>query len=179
MIRAAQVLILVVLPGACGSVAVVDRDRDGRAILVRSGQPTAQTLERLRAQHGIRTVVNLRGEHPGKAWWEEERRGVAAIGAEWVQWPTGGRERPPPETVAAFLDLIEDPGARPVLVHCESGIHRTGMLVAVYRMQYQQWSAERALAELRRQGFRLGGRDRSALEQYLREYRPDPSRRLR
>jgi len=176
VVRAA---IFVLLLGACGSVAVVDRDEAGRAILVRSGQPTQETLGRLHARHGIRTVVNLRGEHPGKGWWEEERRGVASIGARWVQLQTGGREAPPPETVAAFLDLIEEPEARPVLLHCESGIHRTGMLVALYRIQYQAWSAEEAITEMRRQGFRLGGRDRSAIEQYLREYRPDPSRRLR
>jgi len=172
-------LLIVLLAASCGSVAVVDRDARGGAILVRSGQPTRETLERLYSQYGIRTVLNLRGEHPGKGWWEEERRGVASIWARWVQWPVGGRERPPPELVEAFLDLVEDPAARPVLLHCESGIHRTGIFVAVYRMQHQGWSAERALAELRRQGFRLGGADRSEVEAYLREFRPDPSRRLR
>jgi predicted protein tyrosine phosphatase len=47
----------------------------------------------------------------------------------------------------AFLDFVTAPEHQPAFVHCDAGIGRTGVAVAVYRMAVQQWPLERALAE--------------------------------
>jgi protein tyrosine/serine phosphatase len=48
---------------------------------------------------------------------------------------------------------MDDPANYPVWVHCTAGRDRTGAMCAVYRMEYDHWSAEQALAEMREYGF--------------------------
>lgn len=152
----------------CGPTAVVDRRADGRAILIRSPQPDADDLAELAAREGVRTVVNLRGAAPGEAWFEEERRGVEAIGARWVQHETSGRAAPGPRWVETTLALLSDEAAWPILVHCEGGVHRTGLVVALYRMAIQGWSAARAIEELEDEWFDWTLVDRDAIRRFLR-----------
>ena len=60
-------------------------------------------------------------------------------------------ERPP--AIDRFLEIMRDPKNHPVLIHCKAGLHRTGVLTAVYRMEYQRWTPQQAIAELRANGF--------------------------
>ena len=164
---------------ACASTRVVDRAADGTPILIGGAQPDAESLERLQRFHGpIKTVVNLRGESPNEAWYDREREGVEAIGAKWIQLPTSGYLEPPPETVNAFFDIVEDRANWPVFLHCQMGIHRTGLMLALYRMQYQGWTGEQAWAEMKANGFKWTRVDRSAVEAYVRSYAPDPRRTI-
>ena len=59
----------------------------------------------------------------------------------------------------------------PVLVHCFAGAHRTGAYVAVYRMEYDGWSNEKAIAELRTCGYSTIDGDLDVNE-FLSTYRP-------
>lgn len=175
-VRTLVLLALLALAPGCGVTQVVDRAYDGQPILIRSPQPDDEDLEELHEQHGVQTVVNLRGEHPGEGWYEEERRGVEAIGARWVHLKPSGKSAPDPATVDAFLRIVEDPSNWPVLIHCQGGVHRTGLLSALYRIQYQGWSPERAIAEMEDCWFDWTVEDRDAVKVWLRQYRPDPER---
>src|SRR5262249_58419454 len=62
-----------------------------------------------------------------------------------------GTERP--EAIDEFLALMDDPATYPVLIHCKAGLHRTGILAAVYRMEYQGWTPAEAYRELKAHGF--------------------------
>lgn len=166
-------LIALGLLGACGATRAVEP-----GVLYCGAQPDAAALARAHAQYGVRTVVNLRGEQPGEAWFEEEQRGVAAIGARWVHLRTSGRVAPTAEHVDAFFDLVEEPEAWPLYVHCQSGIHRTGLMCALYRIQYQGWDNERAWREMVGNGFRLGTTDRDEVERFVKTFTPDPARQL-
>jgi protein tyrosine phosphatase (PTP) superfamily phosphohydrolase (DUF442 family) len=170
--------LLLCLAAACGSVRVVDRAGDGRAILIRGGQPTRSSLQRLQETYGIKTVVNLRGENPEKAWFLEERRAVEEIEARWVHIRLSGREAPSQESVEAFFRLVEEPANWPIFLHCESGVHRTGVMTALYRMQFQGWPPDEALAEMERRGFGWGMADRSVLRSYILSFNPDRNREL-
>jgi len=177
--RRSRAVLVVLCLAACASTRVVDRAEDGTPILIGGAQPDAASLERLQSFHGaIKTVVNLRGESPGEAWYVRERDGVAAIDAKWIQLPTSGYLVPPPSTVARFFDIMEDRANWPVFVHCQMGIHRTGLMLALYRMQYQGWTGEQAWAEMKANGFKWTRVDRSAVEAYVRTYTPDPRRTI-
>src|SRR5260370_17386827 len=56
-------------------------------------------------------------------------------------------DRPP--AIDRFLALMDDPQTYPVLLHCRAGLHRTGVMVAVYRMEYQVWSHETPFLEIK------------------------------
>src|SRR5262249_24455751 len=62
-----------------------------------------------------------------------------------------GKERP--ATIDQFLAVMDNPANYPVLIHCKAGLHRTGVLAAVYRMEYQGWERLEAWRELRSHGF--------------------------
>lgn len=58
-----------------------------------------------------------------------------------------------PSTIDRFLEIMDDPTIYPVLIHCQAGLHRTGCLSAVYRMEYEGWTEAEAMRELRSHGF--------------------------
>jgi len=133
-------LVLIAIAGylgywaAMGRFAVVDPGH-----LYRSAEMTpariAETCKRL----GIRTVVDFREDSPRV---DAEDEALREIGVEHVHLPTG--QVPPPEVVDAFLQIMSEKERHPVLIHCEHGVGRTGVLVALYRIEFQGWSKRRA-----------------------------------
>jgi tyrosine-protein phosphatase SIW14 len=177
MRRRATFLALLAL-AACASTRVVDRAADGTPILIGGAQPDAESLQKLQKLYGIQTVVNLRGEFPYEAWFVREGEAVTALGLRWIQLPTSGYLAPPEETVNAFFDIVEADANWPIFVHCQMGIHRTGLMLALYRMQYQGWTGDQAWTEMVANGFHWTRVDRSAVEAYVRSFAPDPTRTI-
>lgn len=80
------------------------------------GQPSSETLERL-ADMGFRTIVNIRTEQEGA---REEEKVIRAQGLAFVWVPvTSGTFSM--EDVEAVEQVLDDPAAAPVLLHCASG----------------------------------------------------------
>lgn len=150
--------------------------KDG--VLYRSGQLSQAGLERLLHDHGIRTVISLRdSEGPGtKPTDAAEERYCRGRDIQFVRipprkfWAPDGSV-PAEENVRRFLAVLDDPANYPVLIHCFAGIHRTGSMVAVYRMEYEGWSNAEALDELRACGYRNLDDEWDVLG-YLETYRP-------
>lgn len=123
------ILLIVALPACAvlpGGFRAVDEGR-----LYRSGQLHSEGLERRLEQHSIRTVVSLRAPEPEKPWFREEVRvcrekGVARYDLVWSK-----DALPPPESLARLVELFQT-AEGPILVHCEGGVHRTGVASAVY-----------------------------------------------
>ena len=134
--------------------------------LYRSGQLSARGLEQAIRQFGIRTVINLREEAPNPNLAGEreaalcQRLGVRYIYLYCEDLTQTDRENGLwPESARLFLDIVGDPDNWPVLVHCQAGLHRTGLLCAIYRVVVQKWEPYRAWHELCANGY---GEDRCA-----------------
>lgn len=112
--------------------------------LYRGAQPSAEGMRSLERM-GVRTVINLRAFHSDR----DELRGTR-LGYEHIRFHPW---HPEDEDVEAFLRIVTDPARRPVFVHCAHGADRTGMMVAIYRMVVQGWSADEAIAEMTGGGF--------------------------
>ena len=63
---------------------------------------------------------------------------------------------------------MDDPESHPVLLHCRAGLHRTGVLVATYRQEFDGWGPFAALQELKEHGF--GDKAATAANDYIRQY---------
>jgi protein tyrosine/serine phosphatase len=144
-------------------------------VLYRSAaMPTAATQRRVLERSGARTVVILRSEAEMEEgeWYQRERRLAHEAGARVVEIPMAYDTPPRRDQVRRFLEVVDDPAARPVLVHCEAGVVRTGMMVAVYRMEREGWSPEEALEEFQEHaGRRSQDPRRRHILQFIRSYR--------
>jgi uncharacterized protein (TIGR01244 family) len=109
----------------------------------RSGQPGADGFARLKTL-GVRTVLNLRFEREqGRA----EEAAAKAAGLQYLSIPMYPLLPPTRAQIAQALALLEDAQSWPVLVHCQAGSDRTGVVVACYRIAHEGWSAARAIQE--------------------------------
>jgi tyrosine-protein phosphatase SIW14 len=80
-------------------------------------------------------------------------------------------EIPAEEAVKEFLKVMDERENYPVLVHCFAGIHRTGTMCAVFRMEFHHWPADRAINEMQQCGFEPADMVEN-IEVYLRDYTP-------
>ena len=115
-------------------------------VLYRSSQPTARQIGNLAADYRIRTLLIVReGDGEPVA---EEIAYARAHGLNVVHIPVKSREPISDEQVRVFFRCVDDPANRPVLMHCSAGRHRTGFLCALYRLERQGWTLDRAVDEL-------------------------------
>jgi tyrosine-protein phosphatase SIW14 len=94
------------------------------------------------------------------------------IYVELVPDARAGIDRPP--AIDKFLKIMDDEKSYPVLFHCKAGLHRTGVMAAVYRMEYDGWSRAEAMRELQSHGFgRFVANTRNPyILQYVMTYQP-------
>jgi tyrosine-protein phosphatase SIW14 len=128
----------------------------------RSGQMTASGFREIVERYKIKLVINLQHEEPdpflanhwlgsGKI---RESELCRDLGVRYVLLtpdilPDDNRLDLIPPAVDDFLKLLDDESNYPILLHCKAGLHRTGRLAAIYRMEFQGWTPGEALREAR------------------------------
>ncbi len=150
-------------------------------VLYRSGQMTAEGLTEAIQRYGIRTVINFQNEDsdPILGTGLRESTLCRSLGVRYHFLPPDliDPRRVPedrPEAIDQFLAIMDDPTNWPVLIHCRAGLHRTGIMAALYRLEYQRWSLQDALDELKENGFGRGQCTcrNDYIMQYLLAYKP-------
>jgi tyrosine-protein phosphatase SIW14 len=132
----------------------------------RGAQPTDEGFRNL-AKLGIRTVIDLR-EADARSTAEEKT--VTSAGMRYVSVPMTGLTPPTSEQITKILTMLQDGSVGPVFVHCKRGADRTGLVIAVYRIQHDQWENSRALAEAMSRGMSWLQFPR---QNYVLQYRPE------
>jgi len=90
-------------------------------------------LDAVIGRYEIRTVINLRGEHRDALWYQREVQACAQNGVAHHDLKWSMLRIPDPESLSALVNLIET-AEKPVLVHCQAGVHRAGTASAVYQL---------------------------------------------
>jgi protein tyrosine/serine phosphatase len=145
-------------------------------VLYRSAQLDIDGLKHIVREYGIRTIVDLRiGDTEG----DQEEEQWANL--NWIKhvrippraWWTADQQWPVPAELGLeeFRKVMEDHRNHPVLVHCFGGVHRTGMCCAIYRMDFQGWNKEDAIAEMRGLGYTILDQH-SDVQAFLKRYEP-------
>ncbi len=122
--------------------------------LYRSAQPPdSRAFHALNQQLGIDTVLNLRTLHSDLYFLCDLHRNCVAELS-----PFSERIDPGGPTYNSVVRALGDIRAsilrqRTVLVHCEFGSDRTGLIVALYRILYQHWCREAAITEMKQKAF--------------------------
>lgn len=108
--------------------------------VARSAQAYAGFLGGFLRRRGIRSVVNLRGRHPERAWWRYENRVCERLGIAHLDAKLNSRRLP---TRAILIDLIAafDAAPTPLLIKCSGGQDRSSFAGALYIVHRKGWSA--------------------------------------
>ncbi|OGW80535.1 MAG: hypothetical protein A3G33_09455 [Omnitrophica bacterium RIFCSPLOWO2_12_FULL_44_17] len=114
---------------------------------------------------GVKTVLSF---HDDRTIAKDEESFLKDSGINMVWLPLQGFDRPSDDLTEKALKLMSTSELQPVLVHCKRGAERTGLIVGLYRIKYQKWTAEQARQEMKTFGFREFWYGH--LKQYLYDY---------
>lgn len=149
----------------------------------RSGQLTPAVFRRVVEEHGIRTIIDLGsalrpdGKSDDAAVERRNREVAAALGVTRYRFDLIGDATGNPNEYVQALEIMTDPAAHPVLVHCGAGSERTGAAIAIYRHVTGGVPLEAAYEEAR--SFKHDPRRNPKLKAYLDRYAEEIVRALR
>jgi tyrosine-protein phosphatase SIW14 len=131
--------------------------------LFRGAQPNAGGIQKLK-ELGIRTIINLRDDDENAS---AEASAARAAGLQYFNVPMSTFNRPADKTVAQVLSVISANENQPVFVHCRRGSDRTGTIIAIYRIEHDGWTSEKATSEAKRYGLGLW---QLGMKDYISDY---------
>lgn len=113
----------------------------------RSAQLAKDELHDVVRDHGIRSILNLRGAHPGQSWYDEEVAASVELGVAHYDYGLSAHRIVTGKQIADLLGIIRD-APKPLLVHCKSGADRAGLISALYRFAEEGANATEADGQL-------------------------------
>lgn len=153
----------------------------------RSGQMTAEGFADAVRRYHLRTVINVQDEVPDpkldRGFFSrgtiKESELCRELNVRYVHLmptllPRHLTPEKRPQAIDDLLELLDDESNYPVLIHCHAGLHRTGLLTAVYHMEYQGWTQDEALLDMKAHGFGpwVCTSANDYVKQYVLNYRP-------
>lgn len=132
----------------------------------RGAQPLQEDYQALK-DLGINTVIDLRNDPT-----DYEKAAVEALGMKYVNISMSGWKTPKDRQLLEFLKLVNDPETGKFFVHCKAGIHRTGVVGAVYRFTKYNWNYDQAYTEMKNYDFSVG-LVHGALKSYVKDFAKD------
>ena len=112
----------------------------------RSAQPDAGGFKALAKNPGIKTVVSLRAFNSDEPL--AEGTGIKLVRIKIHTWNIETED-----VVRALAAIRRAQALGPVLLHCQHGADRTGLITALYRVLYEGWTKDAALEEMQNGNF--------------------------
>ena len=100
---------------------------------------------------GFQTIINFCAER------DMDTEPAKAAGLVPVRIPVIDNMLPKQSQVTEFLDIARNKDSGVCFAHCESGVGRTGIFCACYRISVCGWTNEQALAEAKSYGHGVVG----------------------
>ena len=133
----------------------------------RGGRPKDEDYAALAAL-GVKTIIDLTDNSR-----EDEQPAVERAGLRYINIPMVDKSYPGMDQINAFLKVVDDPETGKFYVHCAGGRHRTGVMGAVYRFNYDKWNLDQVLAEMDQYEFGSGfghGKQMDFVKDYWRQF---------
>lgn len=135
-------------------------------VLLRSAQPRIGDIKRIHEEYRLGTIFSVYGTEDDDVREYAKDQGIKTLV---ISIPPGGV--PGKEQVELWFDLMQGKKIKrkkyediikdwpdeelkkirfpfPILVHCRAGSDRAGLMVALYRMKFDNWTAEQARQEM-------------------------------
>ncbi len=98
--------------------------------IYRSAQMSDRSLSQTIQNQAIKSVLNLRGPNPKQGWYRAEQAATLLAGATQIDFSLATDQylsRPQARMLVEVLDRCQ----KPVLIHCQFGSERTGLVAAI------------------------------------------------
>lgn len=102
----------------------------------RSAQPAPWQLDRWTRQHGLRTVVNLRGPSSKRTDYVEESNLTRRLGVTLIDHEMASGRLPSAGELRGLIRVLET-AERPMLIHCRDGADRTGLASTLVQLMHE------------------------------------------
>jgi protein tyrosine/serine phosphatase len=116
-------------------------------VLYRSAQLSKEQFADAIREHKLKSILNLRGAHPGEAWYDDEVLAAQRAGIAHYDYPMSSRRKLRPDQIEPILEIVRN-APKPLLVHCRSGADRSGLIAALFRLAIEHASPEEADRQL-------------------------------
>ncbi|TCS05395.1 dual specificity protein phosphatase family protein [Rhizobium sp. BK418] len=114
--------------------------------LYRSAQPSPADIDKYAARYGIKTILNLRGEDSAD-WYLKETEAAKKAGITHIDYGLSASKEVTHEQALELLALLRN-AQKPILIHCQAGADRTGLVSLLYLQQIAGLDEETAERQL-------------------------------
>lgn len=140
-----------------------------KAKFYRSRQLNPKDLSNIIQDHRIKLVLNLRGESD-QEWFLKEKEATQKAGAQHESIGMSSTHLPEASTLEMILDRFHE-GPYPMLVHCQGGADRSGLVSALYLIVVEKKSLDEALSQLDLRFGHIPVGARTAMNDFFELYR--------
>lgn len=124
------------------------------SFLYRGGLPTDTDLQALK-DFKIKTVISFRGlgDPTEKIQIAAEKKVTEKLGMKFLNIQIPFDKPVPNSVIKSFFTAVNKTENQPLFVHCKGGRDRTGTMIALYRMKFDKYTANKAIDEMKKYTF--------------------------
>jgi DNA-binding response OmpR family regulator/protein tyrosine phosphatase (PTP) superfamily phosphohydrolase (DUF442 family) len=115
--------------------------------LYRSAQLSPTQIETYVHENGIRSIVNLRGANAKHDWYNQEVETAQRLGIEHIDFKMSARKIMTPDRADQLVAILRS-APKPILIHCQGGADRTGLVAVIYSQEIAGMDAKAAAQQL-------------------------------
>jgi undecaprenyl-diphosphatase len=113
----------------------------------RSAQMDRDELEYYIEKHNIRSILNLRGKNPDAQWYIEEMQVSAECNVMHYDISLSVSREISNENVQRLIEIFKH-APRPILIHCQAGADRSGLVAAMWKVVVDKEPKSEAVKQL-------------------------------
>jgi protein tyrosine/serine phosphatase len=137
----------------------------------RSGQLDNDKLAEYVKQYKIRSVLNLRGKHAGESWYDDEVAMSAKLDVTHYDVSLSSDHELTESEVRQLIDIFHA-APRPILIHCQAGADRSGLVAAMWKVVVDKEPKDRAAKQLSLRYGHIPVGDNSAMDRFFEKWNP-------
>ncbi len=115
--------------------------------LYRSGQLDESRFAQVISRYGVKSILNLRGAGPGLAWYDHEVSIANSLGVAHFDYGISASDVVTAAQLNEILAILRG-APKPILVHCQAGADRAGLVTALFLAEIDRKPLQEAARQL-------------------------------
>jgi protein tyrosine phosphatase (PTP) superfamily phosphohydrolase (DUF442 family) len=139
----------------------------------RSAQPDGAELAYYIRKYHIKSVLNLRGANPGETWYTDELSVSSKNNVAHYDISLSAYQEPQEKDIRTLTDIFVH-APRPLLIHCQAGADRSGLVAAMWKEFVDKEPKAEAMKQLSIFFGHLSVGSASAMDTFFEKWNPAP-----